>query len=267
MLFNSPTHLIRPDPYDMLWHYARGQFPNYLNDDYGPVGWVKYTHRGIQRLDKIQFPRKQKRYVFSPRFEFRIDTAFDAVVRNFADVAREGKSWITPELIIGYNHLHRLGHAHSYEAWEDGRLVGGGFGIHIGGFISVESLFRHVDNASKAAYGQAILHLRQRGFELVDTCCVAEHLVNYGEEWVRQWQFDEMLRRLIPQRISITDDRPCPTLPLSLRLALKTNRIALALDRRARSLLGAKPRPLTLNDPSSEHDETRVAADSEPRPV
>ncbi len=267
LLLQSPTTYIRPNVREMVWHYARGRFPNYLNDDYGPVGWVKYTHRGIQRLDKIEFPRKQKRYIFSPRFEFRVDSAFDDVVRNCADKSREGKSWITPELVIGYSAMHRAGRAHSYEAWENGRLVGGGFGIHIGGFISVESLFRHVDNASKFAYGQALLHLRERGFEQVDTCCVAEHMVNYGEEWVRQWQFDQMIRRLMRQRISVADDRPCPPLPLPLRTSLETSRIGLALERRIRRTLGAKARLLTLNDPNARQEAQTPLGNAAPRPA
>ena len=267
LLLNSPTHIIRPNLREMVWHYARGRFPNYLNDDYGPVGWVKYTHRGIQRLDKIAFPRKQKRYIFSPRFEFRVDSAFDDVVRNCADKSREGKSWITPELIIGYGEMHRAGRAHSIEAWENGRLVGGGFGIHIGGFISVESLFRLVDNASKFAYGQALLHFRKRGFELVDTCCVAEHMVNYGEEWVRQWQFDQMIRKLMRQRVSVADDRPCPPLPVALGLSLEAARVGLALDRRIRRTLGVKERPLTLNDPNAAHENAVPVGGATPRPA
>lgn len=223
---------IHPDPLDMLWHYANGQIPCYLDDTTSEVGWVKYTHRGVQFLDNIQFPRKEKRYIFHPSFQVRFDQRFEEVVRHCATAHKDGRTWITPPLLEGYLALHRLGFAHSYEAWQEDELVGGGFGIQIGGFITCESLFHRVSSASKAAWGQTLLYLRQRGFGWVDTNCVASHRVQYGEQWVPQWKFETMLARAMQEPVRFCDDQPSPALPWQIRLALPVARLAQGLKGR-----------------------------------
>src|SRR5260221_6953047 len=173
---------VSDDPVSILWHYLCGHMVNWLNGVSGPVDWTDGSHRGVQYLDKVQFPRKQKRYIFSPQFEIRYNTAFEEVVRGCADPSREGKTWVSEELIRGLIALNKMGFAHSYEAWHDGKLAGGGFGVQLGSMISCDSMFHRVSNASKSAYGQTLLHLQKPGFKLADTNGAADHPVNYREE-------------------------------------------------------------------------------------
>jgi len=216
---------IHSDPMDMLWHYANGEMPCYLVREGGEVGWIKYTHRGVQFLDKFEFPRKQLRYIFSPKFQVKYNQAFEETLAGCADLSREGRTWITPELITGYTELHRLGYAHSYEAWMDGKLVGGAIGVQIGGYITCETMFHRVNNASKAAWGQTLVRLKERGFKWVDTNCVAAHQVEYGEEWVMQWKFEQMVNEAMKENHSLADDIPCPPVPWILKAGLPVARI------------------------------------------
>ena len=231
-LFIPSSTQVRGHAREMLLRYANGEIPDWRNGHDGPIEWVKYSHRGIQRLDNIHIGKKQKRDIFNDQFQIRYDQAFEQVVRCCADLKRQGKTWITEELIDGYLQLHHLGYAHSYEAWQDGKLVGGAFGIHIGGWISVDSMFHHVDNASKAAYGQTLIRLRDRGFQIVDVNVVSPYMAYFGAEWIPRWQFEVQLRELIPQNLSLLDDRPPTPLPPSIRLRLKLHRVARALGRR-----------------------------------
>src|SRR5882757_5409658 len=108
---------VSPDPVAVLFHYLRGEMVNWANGKDGPTRWIAESHRGVQWLDKVEFPRKQKRYIFSPLFELRFDTAFEETIRGCANAPRDIKCWISPELERGLVELHRMGFAHSYEAW------------------------------------------------------------------------------------------------------------------------------------------------------
>ena len=230
---------VRPHPWHILWNYANGRMPDFLNKSEGPVGWVRWSHRGVQPLDDIRFPESQRRYVFSKKFDVRFNTAFEEVVRACADQSRFGKTWMTPELVDGLIRLNRLGYAHSFEAWttttDHPQLAGGVWGVQIGSFITASSMFHRVPNATKAAYGRTLLHLRERGFTMVDTGMVPEHLVNYGSRYVPSWQFDEMLRPLLDQPRTLVDGLAPPMLPARLRWALPVARIGRAVLRRVTS--------------------------------
>ena len=209
----------------MLGHFAPGARPGNATTDKRLINFLKSPHRGVQFLDKLDFPRKQKRYIFSPNFEIRFDTAFEEVLKGCASLEREGVTWISPELYEGYRVMYRAGFAHSYECWENNQLVGGAFGIQIGGYISCESMFHRVSNASKAAWGQTCLHLQKRGFKWVDTNCVASHLVNFGEEWVPQWKFEQLVFEELDRKVPFLDKSPTPELPKSLKTRLKLGRL------------------------------------------
>lgn len=208
--------------------------PDFLNKSDGPVGWVAWSHRGIQPLDEIVFPASQKRYIFSKKLVLRFNTSFEEVVRGCADVERFGKTWITPELIEGLIELNRMGYAHSFESWtvDTNELVGGVWGVQIGGFISASSMFFRLPNATKHAYGQTLLHLKERGFSMVDTGMVPEHMVNYGSRYVPRWQFEEMMRPLLEQRRTLVEGMKAPVLPAGMRWRLKLARVLGAVGRR-----------------------------------
>ena len=219
-MIHPVSKLIRPDPMDMLWHYASGEMPCYFDHECSEVCWVRFTHRGVQFLDKVEFPKKQLRYIYSPKFVVKYNQAFDEVLDGCADLARDGKTWITPDLAEGYRALHRLGYAHSFEAWQDGKLVGGALSIQIGGYITCETMFHRVSNAGKAVWGQTLMRLKERGFKWIDTNCVAAHHVQYGEEWLPRWRFEQLLAEAMKQKLSLADDIPCPPVPLVLKAGL-----------------------------------------------
>lgn len=227
---------VSADPVSVLYHYVRGEMVNWVDGKGGPTHWVAGSHRGVQWLHKIDFPRKQKRYIFSPLFQVRYDTAFEEVVRGCADAKlhNDAETWLSEAYIQGLVKLHQMGFAHSFEAWNEGKLVGGGYGVQLGSMISCDSMFHRMSNASKAAYGQALLHLQQRGFKIVDTNGVASHMVNYGEEWMPQWQFERQIYQCLAETPSVTDARPCPRLPWEIRAMLPALRVGRAVGRRLR---------------------------------
>jgi leucyl/phenylalanyl-tRNA--protein transferase len=230
-VFLRPSLDVRDDPLDILWHYANGWLPFSL-DDAAPLSWQKYTHRGMQPLDRIHIGDKQKRDVFNKRFELRFDAAFEEVIRACADPSRHG-NWITETYIRGMIRLFRMGFARSYECWEGGRLVGGCFGVHIGSYVSIDSMFHHAPNASKAAYVRALVHLRERGFEWMDINFVSDHLARWGAEWMPSWKFEGMLAEMVSRPLRISDEIPALALPLPMRAAMPIVRVGRALLRRA----------------------------------
>ena len=129
--------------------YTLGVFPMGIGDHGAPpIGWWSPDPRGVLRLDELRVPRSLRKSM--AHFEVRIDTAFDEVVAACADPGREGR-WITPEVAQAYQALHDAGWAHSVETWQQGRLVGGLYGVAIGGLFAGESMFHTVRDASKVA--------------------------------------------------------------------------------------------------------------------
>lgn len=246
---------IEPDPMNALWHFATGFIPDFLDRRAGPVGWVRWPHRGVQFLDeRFVIPRKQRPYVFSPKFELRFNVAFEEVVRACADptrpgiARRAGESWITPELVEALLGLRRLGFAHSFETWEAGKLVGGIWGVQVGSLVTMSSMFSRASNASKCAMARTMMRLRERGFALVDMGMVPDHLVHFGAEWLPRWKFEAMLPALIRDRRSIDDEHPCPPLPAFIRAGEP-------LVRLARKLRGRVHRPKEAMEPQMNADE------------
>jgi leucyl/phenylalanyl-tRNA--protein transferase len=196
--------------------------PDWINGSDGEVAWIKREHRGIQWLDKIHLPKKSQhlKYILQPKFTIKYDTAFEQVVRACADLKREGKTWIREELSRSYCALHKLGYAHSFEAWDGDKLVAGAFGLQMGQIMSIDSVFHHVSNAGMAVYGQTLLRLRDRGFKLVDVNYVSGPFARFGEEWVPQWRFEQLLRETSAAWPTLKDGDPTMRLPSGLRTLL-----------------------------------------------
>jgi len=226
------------DPVVTLFHYACGRMADWENGSNGKVIWAARTHRGVQWLNKVEFPRKQKRYIFSPQFEIRYNTAFEETIRACAEsgLAKENKTWIVEGYIRGMINLNKLGFAHSFEAWNEGKLVGGSFGVQLGSLITCDSMFYRISNASKAAYGQTLVRLQERGFRVVDTNGVAKHQVNYGEEWMPQWQYETLLAECLKNRPTLVEGTTYPEFPASIRALLPVA----ALSRKISRKLGRK---------------------------
>ena len=255
-MFPWPGRAVSDNPYHLLWHYAHGRMPDWLNGSDGQVGWIKREHRGVQWLDKIHLPKKSQhlKYILQPKFTIRTDTAFEKVVRACADLKREGKTWITDELFRGYSKLHKMGFAHSFEAWDGDKLVAGAFGLQIGALMSIDSVFHHVSNSGMAVYGQTLLRLRDRGFKLVDVNYVSGPFARFGEEWVPQWKFEVLLKDMMRQRPTLADDQPAPRLPGWMAAALP-------LSRGVDKVMGKLRSPYTKGTPPPEQEKTDSPGD------
>jgi leucyl/phenylalanyl-tRNA--protein transferase len=161
---------------ELLLHaYENAVFPMAVED--GEIAWFSPDPRAIIPIDTFHVPHGLRRTLKKALFEIRLNTAFDAVIRACAE---RDETWITEEIIASYSNLHLLGHAHSVEAWKDGELAGGLYGVAIGGAFFGESMFHAVTDASKVALHSLIERLRARGFSLLDTQWVTNHLRGFG---------------------------------------------------------------------------------------
>lgn len=150
----------------LLLAYRSGIFP--WTDE--PLTWWSPNPRAIFDLHSYQPPRRLADKMKKQPFELTFDRDFPAVIKNCAKSApgRE-TTWISPAFIRAYTELHRAGHAHSVEAWKEGKLVGGVYGVCIGGFFAGESMFHRETDASKIALTHLLFRLRDAGFQLFDT--------------------------------------------------------------------------------------------------
>ena len=149
----------------LLLAYRSGIFPWTVD----PITWWSPEPRAIFELDRFHLSRSLARVIRKGVFRITMDSAFRRVMQGCAARAPGRRStWVTPELIEAYTLLHEQGHAHSLECWQGPRLVGGIYGVTIGGFFAGESMFHRVTDASKVALFHLIEHLRQQGFELFD---------------------------------------------------------------------------------------------------
>ena len=177
------------DPELLLRAYALGWFPMGTGRR-GRIEWFSPDPRGILPLGIFHAPARLKRVVRQARFEIRVNTAFEAVMR--ACSARE-ETWITEDILSSYVALHRLGFAHSVETWQDDNLVGGLYGVAIGGAFFGESMFHTATDASKVALVALVERLRSRGFALLDTQWVTPHLIQFGATEVPRTEYLERL--------------------------------------------------------------------------
>jgi leucyl/phenylalanyl-tRNA--protein transferase len=165
----------------LLAAYASGWFP--MADEEGVISWYSPDPRGIMPLDTFHVPSRLQRVVRKGNVQVEIDTAFEEVMRSCAMAEREPdetRTWISEEIIESYCALHAQGFAHSVEVRQDGALVGGLYGVALGGAFFGESMFHRVTDASKVALVALVDRLRSRGFILLDTQWVTAHLQQFG---------------------------------------------------------------------------------------
>jgi leucyl/phenylalanyl-tRNA--protein transferase len=173
------------EPGTILLAYRTGLFPMRVGRG-GPVGWWSPDPRGVIPLDGLIVSRSLRRS--QRRFELRVDTAFEAVMRACADPARP-HGWIDESFVEAYVVLHRLGWAHSVETWRDGDLVGGLYGVAIGGLFAGESMFHRASDASKVALLNTVEILRAGGATLFDVQWVTPHLESLGAAEMARRQY------------------------------------------------------------------------------
>jgi leucyl/phenylalanyl-tRNA--protein transferase len=177
----------------LLDAYRHGIFPYF--DDTCPILWWSPDPRAIIELDGLHISRRLARTIRSGRFTTSINQAFDAVIRGCAD--REEGTWITGDMILAYNRLHRKGHAHSVEVWQAGELAGGIYGVAIGGVFAGESMFTRVRDASKVALVQLVEQMRVRGFTLFDVQYLNNHTKWMGAIEIPRRQYLARLREAV----------------------------------------------------------------------
>ena len=165
------------DPALLVKAYQQGIFPMGMED--GQIGWFSPNPRGVLPLEGFHIPSRLARVVRSARFTIRIDAGFEDVMRACA-TRRDDGTWINAEILESYVTLHRLGLAHSVETWQDGALVGGLYGVHLGGAFFGESMFHRATDASKVALVALVDRLARRGFRLLDIQWVTPHLKQFG---------------------------------------------------------------------------------------
>ncbi len=161
--------------------------------DDGTIGWFSPDPRAIIPLDdRFHVPARLRRVLRSSRFRTTVNEAFEPVMRACA-VDREDGTWITEEIADSYVYLHHLGHAHSLEVWQGDALVGGLYGVQIGGAFFGESMFHTVTDASKVALVALVERLRAREFLLLDTQWTTPHLQRFGAYEIPRAEYLERL--------------------------------------------------------------------------
>lgn len=180
------------EPGTLLEAYRRGLFPMPSGNPGDPMYWFCPVLRGVLPLDRLRVSRSLRRSCRD--FEIRVDTAFEAVVAMCADPSRP-QGWIDRDIRSAYQRLHELGWAHSVETWRDGALVGGLYGVAIGGLFAGESMFHHARDASKAALVALVDGLADEhaGSRLLDVQWLTPHLASLGAVEVSRATY---LRRL-----------------------------------------------------------------------
>jgi leucyl/phenylalanyl-tRNA--protein transferase len=195
------------EPGTLLTAYRSGVFPMPVSRR-GPIGWWSPDPRGVLPIDGLRVSRSLR--ASCRRYEIRVDTAYDEVIRACADVRRPG-GWIRSDIRAAYTALHELGWAHSVEAWAGDRLAGGLYGVAIGGLFAGESMFHRDRDASKVALVGLLDLLRSAGpiGRLVDVQWVTPHLAGLGAV--------EVSRARYLTDLSVALDVPLPDLPVPRR--------------------------------------------------
>lgn len=182
------------EPHLLLKAYAMGVFPMAEDADDPDVFWVKPEKRGILPLDDFHVPRSLAKTVRRGTFDVRINSDFAGVLDGCAEATGDRpQTWINTTIHDACLRLHGLGHAHSVEAWRDGRLAGGLYGITLGRAFFGESMFSRATDASKVCLVHLVERLRERGFTLLDTQFITDHLQRFGAVEISRKRYERLL--------------------------------------------------------------------------
>jgi len=185
-------------PAILLKAYACGIFPMAETADDPAMFWVDPTERGILPLDGFHIPRSLRKTIRQGLFEMRVNTAFAAVLDGCAEPAPDRKqTWINAEIRELYLSLFREGHAHSVEAWYEGHLVGGLYGVSLGAAFFGESMFSRKTDASKVSLAYLVDRLRRGGYRLLDTQFITGHLAQFGAVEISRDDYHLLLEQAI----------------------------------------------------------------------
>jgi len=186
--------MIEITPQVLLKAYACGIFPMAESADDNALYWIEPERRGILPLDDVHVPKSLARTIRRGGFEVKIDNDFEGVIEGCA-APRAGRrsTWINGRIRGLYRDLFALGHCHTVEVWQDGEMVGGLYGVHLGRAFFGESMFSRARDASKIALVYLIARLKYGGFTLLDTQFVTGHLSRFGAIEVSRQKFQRLL--------------------------------------------------------------------------
>lgn len=192
----APGYRIPPDL--LLKAYASGVFPMAESATDPEVFWVRPETRGILPLDGFHVSRSLRKAVRRRKFEIRYDHDFDAVIEGCAE-SREGResTWINGPIREAYGELFRRGHCHTVEAWREGRIAGGLYGVSLGRAFFGESMFSRERDASKVCLVHLVERLTARGFVLLDTQFTTDHLKTFGAVDVPRKRYEKLLEQAL----------------------------------------------------------------------
>ncbi len=188
-------------PEILLGAYATGYFPM-ADSVKGQIHWYSPDPRAIIPIDAFKVSRSLRQTLKKQLFEIRYDTSFEEVIRSCAD---RKETWISEEIAQSYLELHRLGFAHSVEAWREAHLSGGLYGVALGGAFFGESMFSRRRDASKVALVALVERLRTRKFTLLDTQFVTPHLAHFGATEIPRKEYLTLLNRAVRLKRSFID--------------------------------------------------------------
>jgi len=176
--------------------YSRGIFPWFSEGD--PILWWSPDPRMVLFPEELKVSRSLRKTLARGTYETRFDTAFRAVMRECA-APREGQggTWISPQMVEAYTELHARGFAHSVESWQEGELVGGLYGVSLGGVFFGESMFARAPDASKVALARLVERLRAADYRVIDCQQATAHLASLGAREVPRAAFAQLLRESI----------------------------------------------------------------------
>ncbi|MHC5108315.1 MAG: leucyl/phenylalanyl-tRNA--protein transferase [Planctomycetota bacterium] len=189
-------------PERLLTAYAVGIFP--MADDNGELRWLAPDPRAVIELDRFKTSRSLRAAVRRQLFKVRVNTAFEQVICSCAE--RPEGTWISPEIFEAYCRLHELGFAHSVESWQHGQLVGGLYGVSLGGAFFGESMFHRVTDASKVALVALVERMKERGFVLLDIQFTTEHLQRFGAVEIPRFEYERRVAAAVRLQRSFDDD-------------------------------------------------------------
>ena len=186
--------MIEITPQVLLKAYACGIFPMAESAEDNALYWIEPERRGILPLDRVHIPRSLARTIRRGGFEVKVDNDFEAVIDGCA-APRSGRrsTWINGRIRGLYRELFALGHCHTVEVWQDGELIGGLYGVHLGRAFFGESMFSKARDASKIALVYLVARLKYGGFTLLDTQFVTGHLARFGAIEVSRDEFQRLL--------------------------------------------------------------------------
>ena len=188
---NEYNNSIKPE--DLIKLYSAGIFPMSKDREDQEIFFVNPEYRAIIPIRKFHFSKSLKRLIKQRPFKITFNKAFPQVIHSCANINRND-TWINKEIESLFISLHKMQYAHSIECWKDNELVGGVYGLAIGGVFFAESMFSSISNGSKIALTHLVAILSKNGFKLLDVQFLNEHLLQFGAHEITKYQFERKLK-------------------------------------------------------------------------